>query len=740
METFLPPTQAPQVNSLKRYFGILTILLLGYQVTFGQDVDLTISNLTLTAADETNFVYSFSLTNSGTNDLQGYTMRLKLSHDDILDDGDFFILDVPSSNVAAQYIGPNQTLLKSEHFYAATSGEYLPSGTWYIFAEINFDHSDVETNYTNNIVVSTNTISVAPYQLTFITPPVVNDITDGSFTLHTTFDPHITRIYYLYQADGLPAPDESTMQSSQALFSWQPDIVLSGLGPAFGYDVYCLGESYDGNVTAVYQIDVTTTGNPDPTIVLSTQNLGLDPTGLNQPSQAKLISIAGYHLTSNVVVTPSSNFVVSRDDIAYADQVTFLPTDFDDAATQYLFVKTVSIGGTGTSTGTLTCTSTGAVDKIVDVSVLIYDPEETDFNGLTTLGQSGWTAYSVTGDQTWTLIDLDETALDQRTKGNDKAILIDGTENSTAANEDWLISPAMDLSSYKYNPTVKFRSYSSGAGEPLVLKYSADYPGFGDPTNATWFDTEAEFAAVNSAEWKSTELELTNRETSIHFAFVYTSTETVGSRWTVDDWKVSDNLVNIPTNLLVYQGVPAGTFSASQSMDINIAGYGDVTVSASTGFQVSTDNVAFSASVTIPEGEASAGTTIYIRFTPVGETDNFPGTLTFTANEFSVTRNALVGSSSITTAAEKSITNSGFIYPNPTEGTVHIDLKTFDNASPIVPVSVSSSMGATISYFESSVSGLDSKLTDVVTNLAPGIYYITVKSKGTTYRNKLVRK
>ena len=170
---------------------------------------------------------------------------------------------------------------------------------------------------------------------------------------------------------------------------------------------------------------------------------------------------------------------------------------------------------------------------------------------------------------------------DQRVEGSDKAIQIDGAVNGFTPNEDWLISPEVNLSGFEYEPTIKFKSYSSGEGASLKLRYSANYSGSGDPQSATWFDADAEFAPVNSNEWKTSSVVVLNKESKIYFAFVYTSTISAASRWTIDDWSIRDNLLSIPSTILTYVDVEVGTSSASQSLLVKIAGYGDITVTTS---------------------------------------------------------------------------------------------------------------------------------------------------------------
>ncbi len=639
------------------YTSILFVFLSPRSAALAQtsDVDLALSNLNLTAGTETNFIYSFDLTNNGTSPVQGYCMKLTFSSNNTIDEADYFTIIVPASDAAAQWIGPSQTLLKSEHFYAASPAGYLPTGTWYIIAEINYDKATSESSYDNNAVTSINSITVAPYELNFTTPPVVTDITASSFAIEATFDFPITGIYYRYQPNGTAPPDKDAVRSSGILFSGDSKVVIDGLGPAFQYVVYCMGESYDRNTTAIYKIDVTTAGTADPTLIAAEHEINLYPAAINTMSEPAVFSFSGYHLSGNVFLTPSPKFLVSKDDMGYAEQVSFEPGDFANGTVAEVYIISKEFDSAGIKTGTLVLESSEAEPVTINITIPIFNPQDSDFDGITSLRESGWSSYSVAGFQTWTLIDLAETSINQRANGEDWAMQIDGTINGSAENEDWLISPSVDLSRYAFHPTLMFRSYSSGPGEPLKLIYSADYAGYGDPRNATWFDTEIEFPAVNSNKWETSRIALFNREKDIHFAFIYNATPDEGSRWTVDDWRITDALVEIPSDILSYEEVPVGSNSESKEMVIEVVGYGDVTVTASAGFQVSLDDVDFATSVTVLENEVMVGKTIYVRFTPFSEADKFTGTLTFTATGLSVTNEQLVGSTSTVTAAEKNL-------------------------------------------------------------------------------------
>jgi len=727
-----------------KYFLILT---LGFSILLNasalaaadEDIDFSLANLTLTAGDEKDFQYTFNLTNSGTSEVQGYSMKLTFSADIILDATDTNVIIVPLDDASAQWIGPNQTLLKTEHYYASSPDGYLPAGSWYIFAEINYDRTVPETDYTNNVTRSTNKIVVANYLIPFPTAPTVSDITEDSFQINPSFGGGLEIIYYKVLASGLPVPSYTAMSQAALIFPEDSEITVSGLGPAFAYEIYFMGRFFDGKTTEIYKINVTTLGSATPTLKLSESELALSPVSKNNDSSPASYTITGFHITSNVVVSGAGQLVVSNDDVTYSPQVSFPLAGFTNGGSQTVYVKYLTDGSTGFKTENISNTSDGATAQLVPVSVAVFDPANSNFNNPTTLGETGWTMYNALGDQEWSLVDLAESPPDQRTQATEKAIQIDGAKNGFIPNEDWLISPEINLSGFEYEPTIRFKSYSSGDGEALKLKYSADYAGSGDPRLATWFDADVEFPAVNSHEWTTSSTIVLIKEARIFFAFVYTSTETAGTKWTIDDWSIKDNLLSIPSTILTYSDIEVGTSSDAQSLLLKFIGYGDITVTPSEGFQVSLDNTVFNTSVVIPEIDAEAGKTIYVRFTPTAVVQGLQGTLTFTSADLSVVREDLVGSSLNATAISKTLEISHFIYPNPTNGPVHIDVFEFHAAAGDVPVSIANSMGSTVANFASSAASLEANLSDAITNLSPGLYYITIQTDKAIFRNKLVR-
>ena len=60
-----------------------------------------------------------------------------------------------------------------------------------------------------------------------------------------------------------------------------------------------------------------------------------------------------------------------------------------------------------------------------------------------------------------------------------------GYEGQPFANDDWLISPPLNLDDFE-NEALVFYNAMSYTGPDMELKISTDYDGGGDPYTATW--------------------------------------------------------------------------------------------------------------------------------------------------------------------------------------------------------------------------------------------------------------
>ncbi|MEJ0054781.1 MAG: choice-of-anchor J domain-containing protein [Bacteroidota bacterium] len=424
---------------------------------------------------------------------------------------------------------------------------------------------------------------------------------------------------------------------------------IADLQSSTSYYVYAVGRDVAGNLqVSPVRIEVTTTESTVPVITPSLSSLDFPGfTDKSKQSISRLYSIAADHLVSNMIVSVSGNFHISEDDINYTSSLTINKNLLSGGALKVIYVKFNPGGNVGTQPGIITHSSTGAADQQIFLSGNAIDPFVQDFNDPDFLLKSGWTQFSRLGDQTWASTNFGHTCLTACTSATaDKAAQINGFSGGAIENEDWLISPNLDLTGFVNFPVISFWTVSAFAGNGLKLKYSSDYPGSGDPALATWTDLDGKFPVPNSSLWtRSSGIILP--KTLVYVAIVYTSGIDAASRWTFDDWKVEDasGYLDVPVILFSFGEVVTGSHSASQNFAFVSKGYGDVTVSAPEGFEISLDDISFANSQVIPQANVSSGKTIYIRFSPPAKRIKWNGTLVFTGNGLDTSLGSLAGSS-----------------------------------------------------------------------------------------------
>jgi hypothetical protein len=720
---------------MKNFLLLSLLTTLAVQL-HAQNVDLTTTNFVASVTNEKKLTFTYDLKNTGNTSIQGYGLKLIFSADNALDFNDQFFITIPSENIPAQEIGAGQTLPKSGQYDATSPGGYLPIGTWYIFVEVNYSHEITETDFANNVTLGNN-VTVNDYIINFSSPPTITSITGSSFVINTPSEQDMKQIYYLVQLDGVAAPSETVMKSADHISPGIQETDVTNLGPGVDYDVYFMGEYYDGKVTAIYKIDVKTSGGSIPTLVASKSDIVFNAVNKNSESASISYTLKGFYLTSDVTVSTLGNFLLSKNNLDYSDKLTFTAPEFSSGSEKTIYVKFVPGGTAGPFTGDIVHSATGAQNELISLTGIAYDPSNHNFDGLTDLTETGWTGISLSGYQTWGLLDRDNTTMG-RPSSDDKMLRMDGSLNGNTANEDWLISPRIDLSVFNYTPTLSFESYTANTGAALQLKYSTNYLGEGSPSDATWVDIDAEFPAQDSETW-TTVPDLALPKSNLYVAFVYTSTADAAARWLVDNFFVYDRFLSIPQVNLDFQNVMVGTASAAKSFIVQIAGHGNVTVTVSAGYQVSIDNVNFSSSVVIPEDQASTGQAVYIRFTPTGVVEDLPGTISFSGVGLSVSRNNLVGSTSITTAIDDPSESKHSIYPNPTRGAVYVNSGRIIKNTSMASVRVFTAQGLEISKFQADALDLDVNLTQVMEWAHPGVYIVEIRSGDAMVREKLIK-
>lgn len=189
------------------------------------------------------------------------------------------------------------------------------------------------------------------------------------------------------------------------------------------------------------------------------------------------------------------------------------------------------MNGAGTLTAVLSRYNSTVQLYIRDTHDLDFNSERCDplfadgFNSL-----NAWTVYDVLGAQSWGIDTYSE-----------YYARISGYDNGTTyANEDWLISPAVDLTSATA-PFLSFRNLKRYSGNDIEVFMSTDYPGSGDPYAAgvTWTPLSATLD-TNTGSWSSwtssgnIDLSAANGG-NVYIAFKYSCTASGSATWGIDN-------------------------------------------------------------------------------------------------------------------------------------------------------------------------------------------------------------
>jgi trimeric autotransporter adhesin len=150
----------------------------------------------------------------------------------------------------------------------------------------------------------------------------------------------------------------------------------------------------------------------------------------------------------------------------------------------------------------------------------------------------GFVQYSKVGGQNWRCSKFGRT--------DTNAVSVNGFSGGNLANEDYLISPPLNLTSFTA-PYVHFWSkvrFPAATTKEFLI--SNNYLG-GDPTLATWTPLITSLPGLDSNYKSFGSFNLTPyKGTTAHLAFKYVSTTAAADEWSIDDVNITEG---IPTNI-----------------------------------------------------------------------------------------------------------------------------------------------------------------------------------------------
>lgn len=239
---------------------------------------------------------------------------------------------------------------------------------------------------------------------------------------------------------------------------------------------------------------------------------------------------------------------------------------------------------------------------------------------------SGWMKYSVTGTDSWSCTTFAYSG---------SGVVMSGYSNgNNNTNEDWLISPALNLTSYS-SPSLAFWCRTKYAGPFIQVMVSNNYAGSGNPNSATWNVLPVTLPTSNSDVWfyAGPVSLLSYKNQPLHLAFKYTSTTADAATWRLDNVNVTDGTLTTSTKFLNVGECAAGYSSSTKSFTFTMTTIqGVFTVNAPSPFQLSSDGINFSSSLTYTSAASGTPQTVYTRISPSVPSKVYRNEISFIAN------------------------------------------------------------------------------------------------------------
>lgn len=489
--------------------------------------------------------------------------------------------------------------------------------------------------------------------------PIAENILSGGFDFSNKLD-EAGKTYFVLLPSGSATPTVAQIKAGNdaddlaALQSGFLDIAdqsqvysktFSGLTLNTTYSVFSVSEDLFGNIqTASNKLDVTTSSVVVPSLSTTITALDLGFSEANYDSAIASYQIQGSNIATDVTVTATGNFTISKDGITFGTSLTFTASAFDLNATPTVYVK-FTPNATGSFSGQISHETTGATTKLVTLTGTGINPYVQGFNDPNVFTNSGWTQYNVAGPlNKWT-----PTTVARNINSGLGAVIMNGYSDS-GASKDWLISPKLRLDNFSQFPLLSFFSRKFYAGTDLKLMVSIDYDGTSNPETATWTELSGNFPTTTGTYAQSQFINLGNYKTNhTYLAWVYETTAggtNFAAEWSLDDVTITNEIGYVAANpILDFGDVLPNALSASQSFIFKASGYNDITIAAPADYQISLDNSTFQSNVIVTDTDAAAGKTVYVRFAPSVKALTISGVFTVTGTSLNKTIGSVTGSS-----------------------------------------------------------------------------------------------
>jgi len=390
--------------------------------------------------------------------------------------------------------------------------------------------------------------------------------------------------------------------------------------------------------------DIIVDALPPPAIASSSSPSAVNTT-YGTASTSSSFSISGNNMTSGILVTPPAGFEVSSDNVTFSSTVTIGTTG--NIASTLVYVRLASTTPAGNYSGNIAVTSTGATELDVAMPVSTVSPVALTITvigvskayGAVITGSAGSTAFMSTALQNGENIGSITIGYGAGSAATDGV----GTYTGSAV--------ASTATGGTFNPSNYAITYVAGdiivTAIPLTITANAVHKQFGTVINgAAGSLAFTPTGLVNGESIGSVTIAYGTGSAAADPVATYTGSVTAstatGGTFNANNYIITylpgDIIVDaLPPPAIASSSSPStvnttyGTASASSSFSISGSNMtSGILVTPPPGFEVSSDNVTFSSTVTIGAAGAITSTPVYIRLSSTTPAGNYSGNIALT--------------------------------------------------------------------------------------------------------------
>ena len=412
-------------------------------------------------------------------------------------------------------------------------------------------------------------------------------------------------------------------------------------------------------------------------------------------SAVQTFAIVGNNLTTNITATAPAGFEVSSDATNYGSTAIFTQTNGLASGTLHLRLaatagvggsynsQTVSISSTGATTRNITTAASGNTVNTQTLTITGLTAQNKNWDGTTSATVTGTPAYSglvngesfsVTGSVTWVFADANVGTNKSLSRTGDygaPSVNYTVTQPTLTADISAVVASAPTITGITAGDgqlSVAFTAPSSNGGASIGnFQYSTD-------GGTNWLTPDPPVASspllitglINGTTY-NVQLRAVNSAGS-----GTASSTTQGTPVATGSPLITVSTILLPSALTTTYGTPseAQTFTVSGSFLT-----GNLTVAASTGWEVSSDGMNYSSSVELTASSGAANATISVRLAATAAVTGSYNSQNITVSGGGATTKNVATASSGNSVAAKGLTITGLSAENKTyDGTTSVSV------------------------------------------------------------------